>query len=803
MKIPFSWLKEYVDIDLTAEQLMPKLFDCGFEVEELIDLSAEIDKVVVGRITAIEKQEGTDHLNLCRVDCGAYGSDIAITCGASNIFVGALVPAALDGATLPGGFAIKKRVMHGVESNGMLCSGTELGINDDWYPGAEVNGLLILQGEPAPGTDICSVIGLDDFIFDVSITANRPDCQSILGMAREVAALLGKPLKMPATDFACTGEADTSVSVCVEAYDLCPRYLAHYVRNIRPGVSPNWLRKRLALSGLRSINSVVDITNYVLLEIGQPMHAFDLGKVAGRSIVVRRAKNGETITTLDEKEFSLTENNLVICDAEKPVCIAGVMGGLNSGIADDSRELLFECATFRRDTVRKTSRALGQTSDSSLRYEKGVDQYSTELGLARALHLIQTLDCGDITPTHFDCAEIRNPERRTITVAPQKINAVLGITVPTAAMVDILTRLDFGVAETADGLTVSVPRYREDVEGYQDLAEEIIREYGYGHIVPTFLPTATVTSGGLNDAQKAELKLKRLLCSQGCFEASTLAFYSTAELDMLNLPAEAPERNAIRLMNPISENLSIMRTLLAPSMLNVIVENLKRGNHSGRLFELSNVYLAESLPLTKQPNERLTVSVGAFGDDEDFFTVKGVMQAIADAYDLQFSYQRANVCWLHPGISAEVYCGDTKIGVFGKLANEITAKLKIAKDEKDSQNIYLAELDYTALKACFKQSFRYTPLPAFAPVKRDLALVCDEVVTCGEIEQTIKGASTLVTEVQLFDIYRGERLGEGKKSMAFSLVLADPAKELATADVERAVKKILSDLKYKKGIELR
>ncbi|MBQ8646618.1 MAG: phenylalanine--tRNA ligase subunit beta, partial [Oscillospiraceae bacterium] len=339
MKVPFSWLKEFVDIDITPQELEEKLFGCGFEVEELIDLSAGISKVVTGKITHIEKQEGTDHLNLCRVDCGEYGHDLAITTGAPNIFEGAIVPAALDGSTLPGGITIKKRVMKGVESNGMLCSGAELGINDDWIEGAEVYGLLILPEDTPLGVDICEIVGLNDWIFDISITANRPDCQSILGMAREVAAILGKPLKMPATDYEITAAPDDSISVKVECPDLCPRYLAHYVRDLRLGDSPRWMKKHLALMGLRSINNVVDITNHVLLEIGQPMHAFDLDTVSGRSIVVRRAKPGETITTLDEKSFDLTENNMVICDAEKPVALAGIMGGLNSEITDKTTEL--------------------------------------------------------------------------------------------------------------------------------------------------------------------------------------------------------------------------------------------------------------------------------------------------------------------------------------------------------------------------------------------------------------------------------------------------------------------------------
>ena len=804
MKVPFSWLKELVDIDITAQELEDKLFSCGFEVEERIDLSAGIDKVVVGVITSIEKQEGT-HLSRCVVDCGPYGRDIRITTGAPNIFVGAHVPAALDGATLPGGIRIQKRMMQGYESNGMLCSGEELGLNDDLYPGAGVYGLLILPEDTAPGAGICPLVGLDDSVFDISITANRPDCQSILGIAREVAAVLHKPLHMPATDYQPVCEADAPITVTVEAPDLCPRYMAHYVRNIRMGESPRWMKRHLALCGLRSISNVVDITNHTLLEMGQPMHAFDLDKVAGRCIDVRRARPGEKIVTLDEKEFTLTENNLVICDAEKPVALAGVMGGANSGMDDKTHSLLFECATFARDSVRKTSRALGQSSDSSARYEKGVDFSSPSLGLARALHLIQQLDCGDITTLAFDCTDGRSTARKVIDTTPDKICAVLGIRVPDQTMIDILDRLEFTVEVDAGGVWhVSVPLYREDVEGYPDLAEEVIREYGYSHIVPTFLKTAAVTNGGLNGEQQRVLKVKRMLAGQGFYEASTLAFYSTAELDMLHIPAEDTARKAIRILNPISENLSIMRTLLAPSMLNVIVDNLKKGNGAGRLFEMAPVYLPKSLPLTERPHERQTLCMGVFGPGEDFFTVKGAMEALAASLGLAFTYEReTETAWLHPGIAASVWCKGKRLGVFGKLSNEINAELKIAKDEKENQNIYLAELDYEALSACVEGELHYQPISPYAPVKRDLALVCDEAVTCGAIEDAIRSASPLVTGVELFDVYRGKNLGEGKKSMAFSLVLADPKAELDAEQVDRAIKKILGNLKYKLGIEIR
>ncbi len=753
MKVPFSWLKELVDIDVTAQELEEKLFSCGFEVEELIPLDAGISKVVVGRIVEMEPQEGT-HLTKCVVDCGEYGHDIRISTGAANMKLGDCVPAALDGSTLPGGIKIKARKMQGVESNGMLCSGEELGLNDDLFPGSEVYGLLILPEDSVPGTDIAPVVGLDDYIFDISITANRPDCQSVLGIAREVAAILGKPLHMPAMDYNTVCDADEPISVKVEAPDLCPRYMAHYVRNIRMSESPRWMKRHLALCGLRSISNVVDITNHTLLEMGQPMHAFDLNKVAGRSITVRRAVEGEKITTLDEKEFTLNPNNLVICDAEKPVALAGIMGGANSGMDDNTTSLLFECATFARDSVRKTSRALGQNSDSSARYEKGVDRHSPELGLARALHLIQELDCGDITTLEYDLTDGRPLERKHIVTTPAKICGVLGITVPDQTMIDILKRLEFTVDVQADGSwDVSAPLYREDVESFPDLAEEVIREYGYDHIVPTFLNTAAVTNGGLNYEQKQQLKTKRLLAAQGFYEAST--------------------------------------------------DNLKKGNAEGRLFEMAPVYLAKELPINEHPHERQTLCIGAFGPEEDFFTVKGALEALAEGFDLTFTYQRETTSWLHPGISAAVYCNGKRLGVFGKLANEINAELEIAKEQKDSQNIYLGELDYEALMSCVEGELRYKPLSPYAAVKRDLALVCDEAVACGDIEETIRKASPLITEVKLFDIYRGANLGEGKKSMAFSLTLSDPAAEVSNEQVERTVKKVLGNLKFKLGIEIR
>ncbi len=806
MKVPFSWLRQYVDIDVTAQELETKLFDCGFEVEELIDLTGGMDRVVVGLVTEAVPLEGT-HLFVCKVDCGEYGSDIQILTGAPNVYAGMHTPAALDGSTLPGGVKIKARPMRGIPSNGMLCSGEELGLNDDLFPGAEVYGLMDLPKDTVPGTPIQDVVGLNDYIFDISVTANRPDCQSVLGIAREVAAVLGKPLKMPATDFVASDYVEQRLSVTVQAPDLCPRYLGHYVRNITPGTSPAWMRRLLALCGLRSISNVVDITNYVMLEIGQPMHAFDMDMLESCSIIVRRAAEGEGITTLDGKEFKLTSQNLVICDGNKPVALAGVMGGLNSEITEKTTQLLFESANFARDSIRKTARGLGQNTDSSSHFEKGISEYTTELGMARALHLIQELGCGEITASAFDVFAGAPRTGRQFTAKISGINAILGITVPTEDVLRILRSLEFEVELASDGDTMSVtaPRYRTDIEiGEPDLAEEVIRMYGYGHIYPTFLKNAQVTTGGLNEDQKRRAKAKRTLCAQGYYEASTLAFYSDAELDALHLPADAPERNVIRILNPISSNLTLMRPLLVPSLLNVVVENLKKGNAAGRLFEMGNIYIPKQVPVTELPTERLHLALAAFGKQEDFFGMKGSIEALGESFGLTFEVERAaDVTWLHPGIAAYITCGGKRVGVFGKLATDVTAELKLPKDSRAGLQIFLAEIDFAAVMQAITGTFKYRPVSAFPTVQRDLALVVEESMACGDIIAVMKKACKQLVKVELFDIYRSAQLGEGKKSMAFSLTFAAADKALEPADLDKFVKKILSNLKFNLGIEMR
>ena len=618
-----------------------------------------------------------------------------------------------------------------------------------------------------------------------------------MGIAREVAAVLKKPLKEP--DYSYTAHKSSAAPVTVEvlAPELCPRYVGHYVENVQGGVSPAWMRKRLALSGIRSISPVVDITNFVLLEMGQPMHAFDADEIGGRTIIVRRATQGEKIVTLDEKEFTLTPDNLVICDGTKPVALAGIMGGLNSEIKDTTKNVFFESAKFARDNVRKTSRALGQSSDSSSRFEKGVDAYTNAFGMARALHLIEELGCGTVTELCTDvCAADLTP--RTMTASVAKINALLGITVPDEEILSILERLNFKPVIDGDKLTVEIPGYRDDVDGYPDLAEEVIRMYGYDHITPTFLNAAQVTDGGLTDAQKKELHLKNILKTQGFMEAYNYSFYSPKDFDLMKLPEDAAERNAVRILNPISEELSVMRTFLAPSMLMNAVRNIRRGNDEGREFEVANIYLPRNTAESEQPEERKHLVLGIWGGKQDFFDMKGAVEYLASAFHLNFTFVRAQKPYLHPGVSAEIILDGKTVGCIGELDPGIAASLGLDK------KVYLGELDLNALE--LDDRVRYTNLPKFPAVKRDLALIADEALTCAQIEDVLMHSCKYVTEAKLFDVYRGGQVPEGKKSMAFTLTFTPDAnveKAFTPETLDGYVKKILGNLKCKLGIELR
>ncbi|MBO7344938.1 MAG: phenylalanine--tRNA ligase subunit beta [Clostridia bacterium] len=800
MKAPLSWLKDYVDIDCTPEQLKDKLFSCGFEVEEMIYVARHINKIVTCKILSIDKHPNADKLSVTQVDAGKYGK-LQIITAATNIFVGATVPVALDGSTLANGETIRNGELRGLPSMGMFCSGEELGINDDWYDGASVNGILILKEDYDLGVEVKEILELEDVMFDINVTANRPDCQSIFGLAREVAAVLNKPLKMPTTDYAINSNVSTinTIKVTNKAFDLCPRYKARYVSNVKLEQSPRWLKRRLFSMGLRSINNIVDITNFVLLEIGQPMHAFDLNDLGGKEIIIRRANEGESIVTLDEKQFALNSSNLVICDNQKPVALAGIMGGFNSGIKDDTNEVVFECAKFARDNIRKSSKQLGQRTDSSSRYEKGVDFYSVELGLNRALNLIQTLNCGTISADEYDLVDDKI-ENKVIETTFDKINGVLGISVSEKDIVKILSRLNFETEVNGKNIKVIVPLYREDVEGYPDLAEEIIREYGYEHIEPTLLKTSSITNGGLTPEQAKVENLKNLLIGYGFNEMITYSFVSEKEYDTFGFDIKSKEYMPIRLLNPLGEDLAVMRTSLLPSAVKTACYNLNRKNYDGRLFEFAKVYNPKSLPLTELPVENETLSLVVFGSQEDYFTLKGVTDGIFGAFcnGVDFKYVPSKLKCMHPTRSADILVDGEIVGYLGQIHPSVIATFDVDKP------VYACEIYYSKLKKYFNDKISFKAISKYPMIERDLAILVDDNVSYDSVIRVIKqNGGEYLDSVELFDVYQGAQVSAGKKSMAFNLIFLSYDRTLNVDEIDQTIKNILKGLRDSIGAELR
>lgn len=812
MYLPISWLRELVDIDgVPMKKIEDGLFSCGLEVEEKMPVAPDVAGVYAGIVKAIERHPDSDHMFVCTVDCGERGDSIQIVTGAQNVSAGDIVPAALEGArvlsrkkgnddTDRAVMTIKCGKLRGIESNGMLCSGEELGIDDDWFDGAGVDGIMKLPAGTHPGTDVKALLGLDDEVWDISVTANLPHCQCVFGVARELAALLDRELRVPDMTYKkapSPADDDISVSVSVSAPDLCPRYIGHYVKNVKLGRSPIWMRRRLVMCGHNSINTIVDITNYVLLEMGQPMHAFDMAKVRGRKIDVRRAHPGEKIVTLDEKEFTLTPDNLVICDGEGPVALAGIMGGLDSGIADETTEILFEAAKFERGSIRRTSRALGQASDSSRRFEKGVDSYTTRLAMNRALYLIEALGCGSVGTTDIDIYDEDHSKNQPIKTTFKAINDILGIEVPTDTIVSILRRMNYVVDTDGTEITATAPGYREDIEGSAaDLAEDVIKMYGYEHIKPRFMVNAAITSGGYSRKQLTAQKFKRTLCEAGFSEMMNYSFFSIADLDMLGYAPDAPERNFVRIANPLSEKYAIMRTTLMPSVVTVLSRNAKRGREAVRVFELARIFLpqAEGLPIEC---EHASFGIYDTAGSESFFSAKGVFENIARAFRLKFRYERTKKPFLHPGASARVLCSDEEIGYFGQLSYEI------AGDNEIATNAFVGEINYTKLSGMTDNNLIYTPVSPYREIKRDLSLLAPEAMTNGEIEEVILSACKQASDVKLFDIYRGAQIGEGFKSMTYKITFTPEDKELMPEDADKCIAKILKALEYRLELKIR
>ena len=794
-----NWLNEFVDLhDITDKQFNDEMTLSGSKVETIERPCSEIKNVVVGKILEMVRHENSDHMWVCQIDVGQE-KPLQIVTGAQNQKVGDLVVVCLDNSDLPGGKHITAGALRGVESLGMCCSYKELGMTEHDWPLSFADGLFILQSDPdimamnpQPGDDINKFLGTNDSIVEFEITPNRPDCLSVIGLAREASATFKRPLKLHTPEVkGCGGSIADLVDIEIEDGDLCPRYTARMVKNVKIAPSPVWMRERLRNSGVRPINNIVDITNYVMLEYGQPMHAFDFSCVEGGKIVVRTAREGEVIQTLDGNDRKLTPSMLCICDENKPVCVAGVMGGANSEIVGDTAMVLFESANFNGVSVRRTAMNLGMRTDASSRYEKGLDMMNTIKAVERACELVEELGCGEVVDGVMDViAKEKAPT--VVKLEPEKINKLLGTELPESLMREILLSLGF----TLDGDDIYVPSWRGDVEHYSDIAEEVARFYGYNKI-PNTLMRGETTRGGFTETQEFERSVGSAVRALGYDEIITYSFISPTYYDKIRMPEDSPLRRSLKILNPLGEDTSIMRTTILPSMLEIITRNYNFRNKSARLYELGKIYLPRPDGLADEPKY---LSLGAYGDGIDFFGFKGSIEALLREVricDVKFVACRDNASY-HPGRCARVYAGERELGVFGQIHPMVAANYGIDAE------IYTAELSFDALCASRSGVPVYRPLPKFPAVTRDIAVVCAETVTVGELEDCIRrGAKGLLKNVTLFDIYRGPGIAEGKKSVAFSLVLRADDRSLTSEEADEDMKSILALLQNELDAHLR
>ncbi len=800
MKVTYNWLKEMVDIDVSPETLAEKLTAAGMEVEEIIYQNKHLHDVVVGRIIKIEKHPEADRLVVCRVDIGG-GVVTQIITAATNVFEGAVIPVSLEGADLVNGVKIQKAKMRGVESCGMFCSGEELGIDENYFEGAGVNGILILPNDMKIGMPIDKALMLDDVVYDINITPNRSDCMSVVGIAREVCALLGKEQKKINLNYDIDVYSKDVIRnfVNVEVNTKnCLRYMAGAITNVKIERSPLWMRARLNAVGIKPINTMVDITNYVLVEFGQPLHAFDQNNIGGQKINVRQAVEGEKIATLNHCEYTLNNDVMVIADENRPMVIAGIIGGTDSCITDNTSICVLESAVFDLKSIRITSRRLGVRTDSSARYEKGVNVANAELGLARALHLVTKLKCGKVVRGVIDICNQKN-DVREITCSIKLINSILGIEVPTSEMVRILNSLGIVTKAFGDKLDCKVPPYREDIENDYDVAEEIIRLYGYNHydnLDYNIFEKATVTEGQYHPRLLLERNLRKILVENGYYENVS---YTLVGSDINNkLLLDSEENKIVKISNPISEDISCMRTSLAHSLFQNINYNLSVGNKSLRIFECGRTYKAKNLPLVELPVERNMLAIAVCEDGYDFFHLKGIIENLLIETSADYRIEISKKPYLHPGVSADIVCGDAIIGSFGKIHPVV------AKNYDIPVNVLYAELDTEYLATLPAKKIMVKAISKFPIVERDLAIIVDESVTVEELLLSIKSScGKLYYSVNLFDVYRNTGLGENKKSLAFKIKLSDLDKTLTDEEVNNVIKKVLKALQYKHGANLR
>ena len=798
MNLSRKWLTEFVDLGLDEvndREFAEAMTMSGSKVEGTHVMGEGISRVVVGKIVEMVRHHDSDHMWTCQVDVGGPRL-LQIVTGAQNQKVGDLVPVALDGATLPGGAEIHTTTFRGELSEGMMCSLKELGLTLHDFPYAYENGLFVLEEPCKPGDEIVPVIGRDDHVVEFEITPNRPDCLSVIGLAREAAVTFRKELKLHTPVVKGSGgDINDYVKVDVEDSKLCPRYTARMVRNIKIEPSPKWMRERISAMGMRPINNIVDITNYVMMEYGQPMHAFDFSCVDGGHIIVRTAREGETCRTLDGNERRVTPSMLCICDEHKPVGLAGVMGGENSEITEDTKMVLFESANFNGTSIRRTAAALNMRTDASAHYEKGLDPYLTKIAVDRACELVELLGAGEVVDGYVDVfPDPPKPLVRKLDV--DRVNWILGTDIDGDTMRKILSDLGFQL----DGNTVTVPSWRLDIDPkytQNDFAEEVARIYGFNNIPSTMMADSGTKSGGYTPEQAAERRLGETCRANGYDSIITYSFYSPAGWDMIRLPENDPRRDAIRILNPLGEDTSCMRTTTLPSVLEVLARNWNFRNKAVRIYEFAKVYKKRPDGMADEPK---ILTLGAYGGGMDFYTLKRTVDELCDTLRIsgvEYVPVRDDPSY-HPGRCAAVYAGGEYLGRFGQVHP------LVAKNYGVSEELYAAELDFPAMFAHRTTELYYTPLPRFPAVMRDISLVCDDALTAGELEKCIRRAGGEYLEsVEVFDVYKGANIPEGKKSVSFALALRAGDQTLTDDHADEAVAAILDALAREYGAVIR
>ncbi len=808
MNTPISWLKVYVpDLDVPAQEFVDKITLSGSHVESFVKRDKNLDKIVVGKILSIEKHPDADKLVVCQVDVGAE-APLQIVTGAKNVKEQDVIPVVLDGGKVAAahgdsteyenGLPIKKGKLRGVESYGMMCGIEELGSSRDFYPEAPEDGVYVFpeDADVKPGDDAVHALGLDDTVVEYEITSNRVDCFSMIGMAREAAATFNLPFYPPKVEVkGAGGNVNDYISVEVQDTDLCPRYCARVVKNIKIGPSPKWMQRRLAAQGIRSINNLVDITNYIMEEYGQPMHAYDLDTIADHKIIVKRASDGDVFTTLDGQERKLDHDVLMINDAKEPVGIAGIMGGENSMITDHVQTVLFEAACFDGTNIRLSSKRIGMSTDASAKFVKGLDPNNAIEAINRACQLIEELGCGEVVDGVVDIYP--NPvSDKVLPFEPERYNALLGTDIDETFMLDVFKRL--GLTYNEADRTLTVPSFRQDLNCMADMAEEVARFYGYDQ-VPTTLPHGEATLGKKPYNQMIEDMCRDIAEQNGFSGGMSYSFESPKVYDKLLLPEDSLYRKAIVISNPLGEDYSIMRTISLNGVISSLATNYNRRNKNTRLYELGNVYLPKALPLTELPQERMKMTFGMYGEG-DFFNLKGVLEEVFEKFGLgdSITFEPAAVHpFLHPGRQATMKKGKLELGFIGQLHPEVVENYNMKGE------VYVAVLDMPTLTMLAKFDRKYEGIAKFPATTRDLSMVMDKSIFVGQVEAVLKKCGgKLLEKVELFDVYEGAQVGEGKKSVAFSLAFRDKEKTLSDTEVNPIIDKMIAELK-KLGIELR